>query len=744
MRKRWATRYLPAVAVLLILSVGTVVVPRSVAAFIGNTGNTTPSFTASSDFISGTLQRWGFETLAPANPTQFGTGTWSAASSAEDHSCAIKAADSTLWCWGWNAIGQLGLGSISDGEMVHGPMQVGSSTYTAVSAGHNFTCAIRSTGAMYCWGENAYGQLGVGDTTDRSSPTLVLGGITTWTQVSAGDSGTCAVRGVSHTLYCWGNNGNGQVGVGDNTQRNSPAQVTGNIWSKVALLWGHVCATKTDTTLWCWGSGVDAKLAQGADTADKLTPVQVSGTGWVTPTVGNSGSCAVKSTNALYCWGDNSLGQLGVGDTTDRTTPAVVTGSWSTTALSAAAQSTCAVRTTGTLWCWGANNNMNVGVSDTAVHNAPVQTSSNTTWVEVSEAYTGGCARRSDNTLWCWGGMAATGAFTYPVSSPGQVGALATWKSVAVGFHEMCAIRTDSTLWCVGFNDSGQLGQNDQVGLATPAQVVPGSTWMTVAAGNGHTCGVKTDYTLWCWGGNWVGQLGNGNSTWQWQPVAIDSANRYVAVAAGEGSTCAIRNTTYYLFCWGWNDLGQLGTANTTQYSTPQQAGGNNAWSTVSLGKRHGCAVRRTTGALYCWGWNAYGQLGNNTTTSSTSPVLIDSGNAYSAVGVGMYHSCGVRTSGALYCWGENADGQLGQGNTTDRLVPTRVGTGSNWYSPAIGYFFGCASQVDRTVWCWGNNGTGQLGQGTLTDNSSPVQVPGILSRNIAAGKAAVYAVDLS
>jgi alpha-tubulin suppressor-like RCC1 family protein len=742
MQKRWVKRHLLAVGLLSILFVG-MVVPHSGAAFIGTTG-TTSTFAASSDFVSGTLQRWGFETLAPSTPTQFGTGTWSAVASAQEHSCALKASDSTLWCWGTNGYGQLGQGATSDGEMWFGPAQVGASTYSAVASGHNFTCAVRSTGAMYCWGQNGNGQLGVGDTIDRASPTLVLGGITTWTDVQAGENFVCGIRSATHTLYCWGNNGNGQLGVGNTTQRTQPGQVSGTSWSKVSLMWAHACATTTTGSLYCWGWAGEGQLGQGADTTDKSTPDQVTGTGWVTPATGDATSCATKSDNTLYCWGRNSGGQVGDSSTTQRNSPVAVSGSWSTTVLSMGNASACAVKTTGTLWCWGANGNQDVGVSDTAVHSSPVQTSSNATWVEIAATLTGGCARRSDNSLWCWGAVHATAAFTHPVQSPSQVGALGTWKSVGVGYHEMCAVRNDGTLWCVGFNDVGQLGQNNRVGLATQAQVGVGTTWTTVTAGNGHTCGIKTDNTLWCWGGNWVGQLGNGNTTDQYTPVQIDSANRYVAVSAGEGSTCAIRNTTFYLYCWGYNDQGQLGTANNTGYLTPQQIGGSNAWSAVSLGKKHGCALRRTTGALYCWGLNTSGQLGNGTTTGSTSPVLIDSGNAYSAVGVGLYSSCGIRTTGWLHCWGQNGEGQLGLGDTTNRTSPTRVGTGATWYSLAIGFYFGCAARVDRSVWCWGSNTTGQLGQGNLTDTTSPVQVPGILSRNIAAGKASVYAIDLS
>ena len=221
----------------------------------------------------------------------------------------------TLWAWGENAVGQLGLGDTIDRST---PVQVGTDTnWKAVSAGGGYyTLALKTDGTLWAWGENAVGQLGLGDTIDRSTPVQV-GTDTNWKAVSAGGDHTLALK-TDGTLWVWGWNSSGQLGLGDITDRYSPVQVGADTdWKTVAAGRFHTIALKTDGTLWAWGSNGAGQLGlgdAGRDT-DRHTPVQVgTDTDWKTVAAGTFHTIALKTDGTLWVWGDNESGQLGLGD----------------------------------------------------------------------------------------------------------------------------------------------------------------------------------------------------------------------------------------------------------------------------------------------------------------------------------------------------------------------------------------------------------------------------------------------
>ncbi len=254
--------------------------------------------------------------------TQVGTGTtWLAVSAGSGHACAVRT-DTTLWCWGYNNSGQVG--DATSGTNRLNPTQVSVPAATGwrqVSAGLNHTCAVRTDATLYCWGANGSGQLGLGDTTTRTSPTQVTVPATTgWDQAGAGDSHTCAHR-TDNTIYCWGWNSVGQVGDASTTQRLSPVVVTGGIstWASVwAAPYLQTCATRSDGTAWCWGVNADGELGDASTTNRTTGPVQVAGgaTTWTQLSTGATHTCALRTNRSAWCWGRNSNGQLGDGTTT--------------------------------------------------------------------------------------------------------------------------------------------------------------------------------------------------------------------------------------------------------------------------------------------------------------------------------------------------------------------------------------------------------------------------------------------
>jgi len=204
-------------------------------------------------------------------------------------------------------------------------------------------------------------------------------------------------------------------------------------------------------------------------------------------------------------------------------------------------------------------------------------------------------------------------------------------------------------------------------------------------------------------------------------------------VRVGVQFSCALR-TDASLWCWGANSAGQLGNGTTTDSLIPVRAGATTwNWTSVIAGGYHGCGIRRD-GTLWCWGYNAHGQLGNGSTDGTSTPTQV-AGQDWVMVRAGIGHTCGVQGNGSLWCWGDNQFGGLGNGTQSDSAVPVEV-VGMDWVSVAAGAWHTCGIKADHSLWCWGHNADGQLGNGTTEESLTPVQVGGAAWSNVSAGVA--------
>ena len=274
----------------------------------------------------------------------------------------------------------------------------------------------------------------------------------------------------------------------------------------------------------------------------------------------------------------------------------------------------------------------------------------------------------------------------------------------------------------------------------------PTRTAAVVSTKFDHTCAVTTVGGLQCWGANSAGQLGDGTTRELFIPVPEGSTpvdvtgltSDVAAVSAGGFHTCAV-TTAGGLKCWGENFFGQLGDGTTTTSSTPSNVTGlRDGVVAVSAGSLHTCAIT-TEGGLQCWGSNVHGLLGDGTTIHRSLPVdVIGLTSGVASVAAGLHHTCAVTTAGGLKCWGYNASaGQLGDGTTTNRSNPVDVtGLTEGVATVAIGYDHACAVTTAGGLQCWGDNRAGQLGDGTTTNRSTPVDVTGLTSgvATVAAG----------
>jgi alpha-tubulin suppressor-like RCC1 family protein len=251
------------------------------------------------------------------------------------------------------------------------------------------------------------------------------------------------------------------------------------------------------------------------------------------------------------------------------------------------------------------------------------------------------------------------------------------WNHVAAGAYHTCGIQLGNTLWCWGYNYYGQLGIGHGGWLNQPGEVAgPAAGWTSVMAGGFHSCATRKDGSLWCWGRNDSGQLGIGSWADQNRPEKVTSPAPagWASVTGGAFHTCAIR-TDSTLWCWGSSESGQLGLGNTTDQDLPQQVTtpAPAGWTSVAAGGDHTCALR--THALWCWGFNRYGQLGIGSTTNQARPrrVALPAKTGWSLVTLGATHTCAKHTGHILWCWGYNYYGQLGIGNSVNQDLPQQI-----------------------------------------------------------------------
>lgn len=351
-----------------------------------------------------------------------------------------------------------------------------------ISTGGSDTILLKADGTLWSWGLNDFGQLGLGDTDTRTIPTL-LGSVTEWDQISLGSTHSLA-RSSNGTIWAWGSGFSGQLGTGELISYDEP-QFVGSDWD-----WAEVAAGSSDT------------------------------------------SFAIRENGTLWAWGRNTGGQLGDNTYVQKLVPTLI-GSSSDNWLSVSGtEHTLFIKGDGTLWACGSNVAGQLGLGDTDSRNIPTPVGEESDWMYISAGYNHSLGLKMDGTLWTWGSN------DWGVLGIGIIGggnmytpyAISTgWKQVAAGHNYSLGIKTNGTLWAWGRNDTGQLGLGDTDTMAIPTQVGNESDWVYVAATSSGrldwdmSVAIKEDGSVWAWGMNDIGQIGNGNTDNQLSPVQVSN-----------------------------------------------------------------------------------------------------------------------------------------------------------------------------------------------------------------------------
>ena len=400
----------------------------------------------------------------------------------------------------------------------------------------------------------------------------------------------------------------------------------------------HSCALHEDSTISCWGNDDDGRLGDGADT-NFWVPVGVFGiTDATAITAGERHSCALHQIGTVSCWGNNNSGQLGNRTGARSSVPMEVVGITDATAITAGRSHSCALHQDGTISCWGTNWNGELGNGTDTNSLVPVQVQGITDATAITAGGRHSCALHQDGTISCWGrnrdgqlgSRQSTGDWEDDNTDslvPVQVEGITDATAITTGHSHSCALREGGTISCWGANFRGQLGNGTNTSSSVPVLVERIADATAITAGHSHSCALHEGGTISCWGANNYGQLGNGQSTGDGEddsadslmPVQVEGITDATAITTGHSHSCALREGGT-ISCWGDNNSGQLGNGTDAEFAEflipeefmaiPVEVTGIADATAITAGRERSCVLRQT-GTISCWGNNIWGQLGN-------------------------------------------------------------------------------------------------------------------------------------
>jgi alpha-tubulin suppressor-like RCC1 family protein len=526
----------------------------------------------------------------------------------------------------------------------------------------------------------------------------------------------------------------------------------------------HTCFVSTGGQVFCWGSNQASELGNGTK-VDSATPIEIPGIanavgvtsgGEFSGALSDTGeTCALLVGGTVSCWGyfqgprvveglppasDVSASALdtcalvGGGHVDCWPSPALpverVEGVEGAIAISEGYGFGCALIASGEARCWGSNSagQLGNGTFQSSPTAGPVQGISTAKAIDASGGGSHACAVLADGTVECWG-WDGDEARELPVPVEG----VATAVDVSVGDGHACALLESGAVDCWGYDRYGQLGFDSPRGylpLYNTAHRVLGITQARqVSAGGQHTCALLVTGVE-CWGNNAAGQLGRQAGRYAFTPVEVAGLHDAIAISTGadryysRGHSCVVRSGGA-VYCWGSNEAGQLGDGSFDFSPVPVSTGIGDAVA-VGVGEMSSCAVL-VDGSVDCWG--AFTSADHSYGSETPQPIEGVEGAVAVATSSNIFsggHTCALLDDGKVVCWGENEHGQLGLGDTGEHSTPELVSGVTGATGIAVGIKHSCALLEGGTIKCWGDNEVGQLGDGTREDRAWAVSVVGI------------------
>uniref|UniRef100_A0A061R4H9 Regulator of chromosome condensation n=1 Tax=Tetraselmis sp. GSL018 TaxID=582737 RepID=A0A061R4H9_9CHLO len=680
----------------------------------------------------------------------------------------------TLFGWGRNNAGQLGLGHTADVNSpeilntFHGKeiKLVASGGGNEVTSTGGFSLAVAANGALYAFGANDRGQLGVGDLEDRHA--LVPVGIRTKSpiaKVAAGADFSIAVT-QDGRVYSWGANDHGQLGLGDTRDRSLPELISGSLAKhsvhQVSCGAEHVTVVTTNGHIFAWGSNGKGQLGLGSSAPKQLNPVQIQGavTGirFTAVESGHHHVLAASKSGEVYCWGANDFGQLGLGDLEPRNAPHALLHKFTRSKIvrvAAGARHSLAVTESGELFSWGSNDcgqlgseikggNKYIGyphrVESMKVGRIRAGAAVSAAFLESGRAFMWGCNNNGELSL----NDVERRTNPHAIPTPGGV----AYTQLAPGASHVLAVNRNGDLFGWGRNDRGQLGlayttlsemRPQLIASISSADVEAVATGGFAYEYQAHSLAVTSSGKVFTWGWNAFGQLGLGLlAAGSATPARLFDLEKPVSlhiIECGQYNTGAVvsKKQKSGLKMWGPNFDGQLGYRFNELGPVVSPNDVESLIDTniveLSLGYQHVLALD-AEGTLHVWGGNRYGQLGTGDSRERNRPTVVRAfrGDRVVHVAAGQHCSFAVTEKGEVYAWGYNENFELGLGLGVSRNSPQLVGTlsGKNVTRIVAGGYHALAVTGLGEMYAWGNNVYGQLGLGHFDEVQVPTRVSGM------------------
>ncbi|ASD64151.1 Calx-beta domain-containing protein [Bdellovibrio bacteriovorus] len=626
----------------------------------------------------------------------------------DNHTCALTS-NGNVYCWGHNGAAPLGQGHYYPSSS---PLLVPlAAPAVGIASLYNNVCAVLNTGALYCWGQGSHGTYPGGGFTGTSSistrltPTLVTGMNSGVTQVSIGWGNSCAIQ--NGAVYCWGIKEGGILGdpatASPTTAPVAIASLNSGV-TKISSGQFHACAIKSGA-LYCWGQNSNGEVGVGSTTLVG-TPTAINGLGTVTDVwTGYYGTCAKNNSNQVYCWGNNSDNQLLSNTTADVTSPLLMAELAGATDIYFGIQFCAALA--GDLHCKGRNYFGEAGINQptgtSVIPLTPVVGGSGGVTAVAGSTGAHTCFVRSGQ-VYCTGfsGFGQHGdqqplQSNAHVLSPKFSGA----STISIFTEHACGIFSGAVK-CLGdsyYSKTGNLLTDRIYQAPTQVKNLTSGATKLVSSSTG-TCAVVSGGVQ-CWGRNFIRASGStsGNPN---IPTGLSSGATDLAMSFGS-TVCAIKAGK--LYCWGQVDIIPYLDLAVDFYYAPVEitaAGSNNV--SVTLGRHHAC-VLKTDKTVWCTGYNAHGQLGQGDTSDRISLHQVPGLTNVDELQASSYGTCARIGTTSIKCWGQIT----GNGTNTNQKTPVDIGSFTNVTRLISGYTNHCAIN-NGAAYCWGFNRYDQHG----------------------------------
>jgi alpha-tubulin suppressor-like RCC1 family protein len=655
------------------------------------------------------------------------------------HSIAIDN-EGQVWAWGLSFLGQLGNNSTFPRKCTPVSIHGTKKTFCHVSGGSNHSMAIDRYGQIWSWGGgggNNRGELGVNDTIDRCTPTSIHGIRKTFCHIS-GVAGSTALDKTGQ-VWSWGTNLSGNLGVGDVVNRCTPVSIHGvkKTFCHISSGGSHSSAIDYQGQVWSWGAGSFGRLGND-HTGNQCTPVSIHGAKktFCHISVGrNAHTIAIDRLGQIWGWGGNTYGEVGDNSTINRCIPVSIHGQKKTFCyISTGYIHSIAVDYKGGVWTWGNVNNGRLGIGDFLLSLIPISVhGQKKTFSNIAAGDNHSFGIDYGGQLWGWGnnryGKLGNNTLNKEITPVSVHGIKKTMCHISLGNQYTLCIDNFGQAWSWGFNYSGMLGNNTNTSKRTPVSIhgVKKTFCKIIATGasfSGTSVGIQLNGRLWCWGNNSKGQLGDNSIINRLTPISIHGTPKtFCHIAGGDRFILGI-DYRGQLWGWGYNHRGQLGNNSTTSRRTPFSINGNpKTFCHISTGTTHSLGLDYQ-GKVWCWGNNIDGQLGDNSTTSRLTPVLI-SGNSktFCKITGGLNFSAAIDYTGQIWSWGK----VIGSSTSRDLgniYTPVSIfGTKKTFCYISANVYFISAIDYKGQLWSWGNNIESQLGNDETNCKITPVKV---------------------